>query len=153
MVHILAPQPRLAALPIFFNVDGAVGANAPNANADDVMLVQFLLRLIGDNPSGAASPVTPTLKKVNPTGKMDQDTIAGITAIQTLAGLTPDGRVSVAKHYQYGTKFYTIVDLNFSIRSRAKFNPTWPNLDKIAGCPGALATAARAALAGVGAVK
>ena len=97
--------------------------------------------------------ITPTLKKVNPTGAMDQDTIDAIKAVQTLSGLIPDGRVSVAKHYQYGGKFFTIVDLNFSIRSRAKFNATWPNLDKFPGCPGMLATAVRAALAGVGAVK
>lgn len=39
MVHILAPHPKLGTMPIFFNVDGAVGANAPNADPADVMLV------------------------------------------------------------------------------------------------------------------
>lgn len=99
------------------------------------------------------SALTPLLTKVNPTGRIDDDTIAAIKAVQTVSGTTADGRASVAKHYKYGAKFYTIVDLNFSIRSRIKFHATWPNLDKIPGCPGPLGTAVRAALAGVGSLK
>ena len=142
------PHPNL---PIFFNVDSAVGA-APAANMpEDVLLVLFLMRLIGDNPgaSGMANGgVTEMLKQVNPTGIMDDRTIIAIRGLQTLVGTTADGRVSPALHYKYGANFYTIVDLNFSIRDRSKFHATWPNLDKIAGCPPMLQLAVRRALAG-----
>ena len=148
MVHVLAPRPPHANLPVFFNVDAAVGpAPAPNL-PEDVMLVQFMIRLIGDNPGGIGTGATETFRQVNPTGIMDPQTLAAIKAIQTLEKKPADGRVSTAIGYKYGAVFYTIVDLNFSIRDRAKFFPTWPNLDRIGGCPPMLQMAVRRALIG-----
>jgi len=148
MVHVLAPRPPLPQLPLFFNVDGAVGANAPNSNPTDIMLVQFLIRLIGNTPDGALAAQSALLQRVNPTGTMDQNTIAAIKAVQAAEGKAVDGRVSSAQGYKYNGTYYTIVSLNFSVRGRATFKPTWPNLDRIAGCPGQLAAAVRNALAG-----
>lgn len=93
MVHILAPQPPHVHLPILFNVDAAVGQNAPAGAPNDVMLVQFFLKLIGDNPGGLGAAHTATFKKVVPTGKMDQATIDGIKAAQASSSATQDGRV------------------------------------------------------------
>lgn len=146
MVHILAPQPPHVHLPILFNVDAAVGQNAPAGAPNDVMLVQFFLKLIGDNPGGLGAAHTATFKKVVPTGKMDQATIDGIKAAQASSSAMQDGRVSKATAYKYGATWFTIVNLNFSIRNR--FLATWPNVDKIAGCPPPLALAVRRALAG-----
>ncbi len=148
MVHVLGPRPPHANLPIFFNVDSAIGPPpAPNL-PDDVMLVQFMIRLIGDNPGGMGASATETFRQVTPTGIMDPQTLAAIKAIQTLEKKQPDGRVSTAQGYRYGAVFYTIVDLNFSIRDRVKFYATWPNLDKVAGCPPVLQQAIRRALVG-----
>lgn len=146
MVHILAPQPPHPHLPIFFNVDAAIGQNAPAGAPGDIMLVQYFLKLIGDNPGGLGATHTATFKKVVPTGKMDQATIDGIKAAQTSAAIAPDGRVSKAIAYKYGAHWFTIVDLNFSIRNR--FLSTWPNVDKLSGCPPALGLVVRRALAG-----
>ncbi|WP_424813707.1 peptidoglycan-binding domain-containing protein [Roseococcus sp. YIM B11640] len=146
MVHILAPQPAHAHLPIFFNVDAAVGANAPAGAPNDIMLVQYFLKLIGDNPGGIGAAHTATFKKVSPTGKMDQATLDAIKAAQSVSSITPDGRVSKATGYKYGAHWFTIVDLNFSIRGR--FRSAWPNVDKLPGCPPGLGLAVRQALAG-----
>lgn len=148
MVHVLAPRPPHPNLPMFFNVDAAVGP-APASNIpEDVALVQFLLRLIGDNPGGMGTGVSDVLKQVTPTGVMDEKTLAAIKAVQVLEKKPTDGRVSSAQGYKYGATFYTIVDLNFSIRDRAKFHGLWPNLDKIGGCPPTLQAAIRRAMVG-----
>ncbi|WP_426956283.1 hypothetical protein [Muricoccus radiodurans] len=150
MVHVLAPQPSHKKLPMFFNVDSSVGQNGQNANPEDIMLVQYFLRLIGDHPSGIAAPSTPIFKRVRPTGTMDQATIDAIKAGQSYAKITPDGRVSKAATYRYGAHSYTIVDLNFSIRDRAPFKAKWPNVDQLPNCPPILGAAIRRALSGQG---
>ena len=148
MVHVLAPRPPHPNLPVFFNVDAAVGPSPAANMPEDVMLVQFLIRLIGENPGGMGNDATQTFLQVRPTGIMDPQTIAAIKAIQTLEKKPADGRVSSAQGYKYGAVFYTIVDLNFSIRDRVRFHPIWPNLDKIGGCPPSLQRAVRRALVG-----
>jgi hypothetical protein len=37
-MHLLAPRPPEEQLPMFFNVTTAVGQNAPNASAEDILL-------------------------------------------------------------------------------------------------------------------
>ena len=41
MAHLLAPQQSKPTLPVFFNVDGVVGAAPAVNNREDVLLVQF----------------------------------------------------------------------------------------------------------------
>ena len=43
MAHLMAPQPSSPGLPVFFNVDGVVGAAPAQNLREDVLLVQFLL--------------------------------------------------------------------------------------------------------------
>lgn len=50
MAHLLAPQPPHPELPVFFNVDGVVGAPPADNRREDVMLVQFALKMIADSP-------------------------------------------------------------------------------------------------------
>ncbi len=144
MVHVLAPKPAIPALPIFFNVDVAVGRNAPNTSTDDILLVQYFLSLIGKHPRPGSTLTS--LAAIPVTGRMNPETIAGLEAVQTLAGVTPDGRASVAKGYKFGANFYTIVNLNFSVRTR--FRAQWPNLEEMPDCPQHLNFAGRRALAG-----
>lgn len=144
MVHVLAPRPPLSALPVFFNVDTSVGRNGQNNSVDDIMLVQFLISLIAKNPS-PGSQLT-RFANLPVTGHMNDETIAAIDAVQVAGALQKDGRVSVAKGYSFGTKFYTIVSLNFSVRKR--FPANWPNIEELPGCPGLLNLACRRALVG-----
>lgn len=145
MVHVLAPRPPVPGLPIFFNVDGAVGRNGQD-DYDDVLLVQYFLSIIGKNPA-PGSQLT-ELAAIPVTGRMNSQTLAGIEAVQRASRITPDGRVSVAKGYKYGANFYTIVNLNFSVRTR--FRRQWPNLEELPECPPHLNMAGRRALAGTG---
>ena len=140
MAHLFVPQPTSPLLPVFFNVDGVVG-NAPAANArEDVLLVQFLLKIIGDTPTAESdAAVTAACKQVKVTGVIDSQTIAAITADQTWnkkqsPSTVVDGRVSPAKGYGYSAgTLWSIAGLNKSCQRRHKGN--WPRLDKIAGCP------------------
>jgi hypothetical protein len=143
MVHILAPRPALAELPVFYNVDGAVGRDGVNSTAD-VLLVQFFMSLIGKNvPQGSPLAI---LGKVPVTGVINPDTIAAIEALQRADGATPDGRVSVANGYRFGGSFYTIMILNRNIKY--KFVHAWPNVDELPGSSGLLNLACRRALVG-----
>ncbi|WP_426960114.1 hypothetical protein [Muricoccus radiodurans] len=146
MVHVLAPRPANGKLPMFFNVDSSVGQNAQNSNPEDIMLVQYIMRLTAD--MGVVNPVTAAFKKVSPTGRMDQVTVDAIRACQSGAKSAPDGRVSKATGYHYGAAFFTIVELNYNLRRRAQISAKWPCLDQMPNCPPILAAAARRALAG-----
>ncbi|BCW88880.1 hypothetical protein sos41_20250 [Alphaproteobacteria bacterium SO-S41] len=145
MVHVMAPKPRQPGFPIFFNVDTSVGRGGQNSNPDDVMLVQYFLSLIGKQPSPKTPP---SLAAVKPTGKIDPITIQAIEDFQRADGIQPDGRVSVAQGYRYGSHYYTIATLGFNVQDR--FKMLWPNVDKMPGCPPLLKGAVRTSLAGVG---
>jgi len=136
-----APQPADPALPLFFNVDSVVGAAPAQNLREDVLLVQFYLRTIGDKPLAKTDPdLAAACRKVNVTGVIDPETIAAIRLRQQVAksldgnsATVIDGRISPAKlGYSYG-QLWTIVFLNSDIQGRNK--DVWPRLDKIAGCP------------------
>lgn len=150
MVHVLAPQPAdRGELPLFLNIDGDVGENAPNANPQDVALVQFMLRTIGDRPGGRAVPVAEVLRQVQTTGVMDAQTIAAIRALQSTRdpGTVVDGKVSRARGYTYdGVHNYMIVALNHSMRNR--YMDLYPRLDRVPGCPLEVEIAVRDAVVG-----
>ena len=144
MVHVLAPKPAVSGIPVFFNVDNSVGRNGQNSSMDDILLVQYFLSLIGKNPSPGSK--LGQLAKVPVTGKMNPETIAGIEAVQAANSSVVDGRVSVAKGYKFGSKFFTIVSLNFNVKGR--FRSQWPNIEEMPACPALLNLACRRALSG-----
>lgn len=139
MAHLMAPQPSSPDLPVFFNADGVVGAAPAQNLREDVLLVQFLLKVVGDSPQATSDPAAvAACKRVKPTGVIDPTTVAAITAYQLSAkkkdpNVVVDGRVSPAKGgYSYGA-LWTITLLNKSCQKRHKGN--WPRIDKIPGCP------------------
>ena len=144
MVHVLAPRPPLSGLTLFFNVDTSVGRNAQNSSVDDILLVQYFISLIAKNPT-PGSKLT-RFANLPVTGRINDETIAAIEAVQEAGRMTRDGRVSVAKGFSFGGTFYTIVSLNFSVRTR--FKAQWPNVDELPACPGLLNLACRRALVG-----
>ena len=144
MVHILAPKPAMSTLPVFYNIDAAVGRGAPNSSQSDVLLVQFFLSVIGKNvPPGSKLS---SLAKVPVTGSINPETISAIEVLQAADGATPDGRVSIANGYKFGGTFYTIMIMNFNIKT--KFFQQWPNIEELPGCPALLNMACRRALVG-----
>ena len=50
MAHLVAPQAALAELPVFFNVDGVVGALPAENRTEDVLFVQFAFQVIVRTP-------------------------------------------------------------------------------------------------------
>jgi hypothetical protein len=147
MVHILAPVPPRPDVPLFFNLDSPVGKGAGVGDPPDVMLVQFLLRLLGEAPPPRARP--PALaawRAVDVTGRADIATAHAILALQDWAGLPPTGMLNMARGYRQGGVAPEILHLNEAAR-RAQFD-LWPNLDRFPDCPEPLARAVRRALAG-----
>jgi hypothetical protein len=147
-MHIVAPRPSNPELPVFFNVDGVVGA-APAANhSEDVLFVQFCFK-------GSGSPVpelVPVFQAVQLTGTMDPATLNAIRVTQERfrrnePSVVVDGRVSPARGgYSYGGANWTIVQYNNILQDRHK--DVWPRIDKIAGCPPSLAAAVIRVLVG-----
>jgi len=140
----MAPKPAEARLPMFFNVDSSVGQGGQNISFDDIMLVQFFLFAIGKKPE-TQQHLAP-LAAVPVTGRMNQQTIDGIKLMQSSAGATADGRVSVARGYRFSSVAFTIVQLNFNVKFR--HFPQWPNVEEIPDCPSQLALACRRAMVG-----
>ena len=143
-MRVVAPQPRIRDLSLFFNVDTSVGNQGANSNPEDILLVQFLVRKVGET-TGIGSGVTPERKArmsmVVPTGAIDPVTIDGIKAVQEsmrelVAGTKVDGRVSVARNFAYGSGSYTIVSLNATVRKH--FPRLWPRLHDFPDCPSLL---------------
>jgi hypothetical protein len=143
-MHVKAPEPPDPKLPIFFNVTASVGNQAANANRDDILLVQFLLRAIAE-----AIPATlpggqgrrDRMLKVPLSGVIDPATIDGIRAWQEGAkeqfpATVVDGRVSSARAYLYGGAMWTIVHMNAAFR--AHFPTIWPRLQDHPRCPAPL---------------
>ncbi len=149
MAHIVAPKPAHAELPIFFNVDGVVGAPPSVNGREDVLLVQFAFYLIGKTPLPTSKPATTAAaKQVQVTGVCDPQTIAAIRTIQASKGGTVDGRVSPSQNnqYSYGSGVWIISHLNDSMQERSM--DVWPRLDKISGCPAELAAMVKRVLIG-----
>jgi hypothetical protein len=144
MAHLLVPRHGDPSIPVFFNVDEAVGA-APAANRrEDVLLVQFAFHVIARWPTAHTdAAVLTAARAVQVTGVIDATTIAAIRAHQDAkrrrggVGVVIDGRVSPARGYAYGADAYwTIAHLNLSMRNR--FMDLWPRIDKVPGCPAGL---------------
>lgn len=144
MAHLLAPQQSLPTLPVFYNVDGVVGAAPAQNKREDVLLVQFAFVVMASSPASTSSPaMRSAAAAVKLTGVADPATINAIVAAQQeikskgQSGTVVDGRVSPAKGtYAYGSGTWTIVHLNESIQGR--HIKIWPRIDQIAGCPGEL---------------
>src|ERR1035437_7625361 len=143
-MHVVAPQPQDPKLPIFFNVDTSVGDKGANSSAEDILLVQFLIRQIAEEvpssqPGGESR--RQRMLKVPMSGSCDGATIDGIRAWQEARkvrapGPVVAGLVSQARGYFYGPGEWTIVDLNAIFRQA--FKEIWPRLDKRPSCPGLL---------------
>jgi hypothetical protein len=140
----MAPQNSFPTLPVFFNVDGVVGAAPAENKREDVLFVQFAFVVIARNPEPSSSPAfNAAVKAVKMTGNADQETLTAIRVTQeeiarkTGSASVVDGRVSPAKMgYSYGSGLYTIVHLNESVQGR--HTKLWPRIDQIQGCPAEL---------------
>lgn len=140
MAHLLAPQKSKPTLPVFFNVDAAVGAAPAANNREDVLLVQFAFKAISASRlAGVSSEFYTAAMAVQATGTIDQATINAIRAMQSeikknKPSKVVDGRITPADSgYGYGSGTYTIVDLNESVQHR--HIDIWPRIDRISGCP------------------
>ena len=120
MAHLLAPLETNAELPVFFNVSGVVGSTPAENKREDVMLVQFLFKMIADRPPANMTPEhRAIMRAVNVTGICDDATVEAIRLVQTKKkavnpGIIVDGRVSSAKgSYAYsGGGTWTIAIIN-----------------------------------------
>lgn len=143
MAYLMAPQPPKSTLPVFYNVDGTVGAPPASNKPEDVMLVQFAFSIIGKQPDQNTDPaLTAAAKTIRVTGSIDTTTVNAIRVHQQCTkknrpGQVVDGRVSSAKGgYSFGGGIWTICYLNNSLQNR--YYDIWPRIDMIPGCPGLL---------------
>ena len=144
MAHLLAPQRSKPTLPVFFNVDGVVGAAPATNNREDVLLVQFAIATMASTRlPGTSEAFYQAAKSVKITGSIDNETINAITAMQLEVkrkhpGTIVDGRVSPSSGtYGYGAGGgSSIVTLNESVQHRNI--DVWPRIDKIQNCPAEL---------------
>ncbi len=150
-MHVLAPKPMHSRIPIFFNIDSSVGQNGNNSSPEDVMLVQFFIRVNAQRNTGNIDRnQLQRMLKVTVDGKCGPMTIDGIRAVQEvrktrLAATVVDGRVSPSRGgYQYGAGVWTIVSLNSGFRSR--YPEMWPRIQNHPNCPPLLKQAAERVL-------
>jgi len=144
MAHLVAPQAALAELPVFFNVDGVVGAPPAENRTEDVLFVQFAFQVIVRTPKTIPPDHLAIMRAVPLTGTINPETIAAITLLQGQArdsvnpGVIVDGRVSPARDgYRYGPgRAWSIIMLNNMVQDRSL--DVWPRIDKIDGFPGGL---------------
>jgi len=144
MANLLAPHRPDPKLPVFFNVDGVVGASPAENYREDVLLVQFALVVIARStfPTTDRNLVA-AAKDVKLTGVIDAATIAGIRAIQEYEkevrpGQIVDGRVSPARGgYSYGGRAVWAIGALNRCMQMCNVN-IWPRIDLIAGCPAEL---------------
>jgi len=123
---------------VFFNVEAPVGPKCIN-KSEDVMLVQYLFRKLGQARVPAANPaLVQKMAGINPSGQFDQTTAECILGFQKHFGSIADGRVSVANGASYGGGAYTIWRMNFFVRS--SFAGVWPRLHDFPDCPPMLKT-------------
>jgi hypothetical protein len=131
---------------LYFNVSYSVGKGQMN-DVIDVLLVQFLLRRIGElNGFRGDTHTVVKCLLVNPTGRLDDATVAAITAVQQWMrrerpAVVVDGIVSTIR--ERGAPYYTkdapyvILVLNDGMR---QFYPKlWPRLQDVPGCPASIA--------------
>lgn len=138
MAHLVARSEP--AIPVFYNIDGAVGA-APAANhREDVLLVQFAFAAMAANPIPETSmQFYKAICAVRPTGTIDLATINAIKAMQIeVKKLKPDtivdGRVTPANGVcRCSAGAYAILNLNEFVQ--CTHIDLWPRIDKIPGCP------------------
>jgi hypothetical protein len=143
MAHLFAPRRTSPKLPIFFNVEGVVGAAPSQNRREDVLLVQFFLSLLVKEFSMSAEN-SRVFSAVKLTGALDQSTTEAIKAFQKAVQGAPgsrtvvDSRVSPAvEGYAYGKGApWTITELN--IVTKDHFPDVWPRIDLIVGCPAEL---------------
>ncbi|MBL8177053.1 MAG: hypothetical protein JNK48_20435 [Bryobacterales bacterium] len=152
MAHLFIPNPYEEQLPVFFNVDAPVGAYPAANNREDVLLVQFAMTVIANNPVHTTHPdFLAAAKQVKTTGFIDQPTINAIRQMQlknSMPGAIADGRVSPAKGgASYGESTYSIAILMNSLQNRNV--DIWPRIDKIPGCPAELAAMVKRTVAGI----
>jgi hypothetical protein len=156
MAHILAPQSSDETIPVFYNVNGVVGAPPASNIREDVLLVQFFINDTGKKGFTTAPELRKVLQAVRLSGAIDAATINAIEAWQKNLrvrhpnpGQVIDKRVSPAKGaYFYGPGMWTIVDMNRHVRA---FNLSqWPRIDLIDGCPEELKQMVMRVLVGVG---
>lgn len=142
MAHLLAPKPPEPELPVFYNVDGVVGAPPAQNMREDVLLVQFAFKVVADSPKAETSAnFLAAVRAVRVTGSIDPATINAIRVMQQGEKDTHqnpskivDGRVSpTSGGYRYGSAVWTIANLNNMMQGR-HIN-IWPRIDNILGCP------------------
>jgi len=156
MAHLLAPKPAEIQLPVFYNVDGVVGARPATNNREDVLLVQFAFYLVGQNPTTISRDVAEAARAVTVDGVVDPITINAITTLQRAAkrragfpSKVVDGRVSPARGgYRYGSDVWTIANLNNLMQNL--YVNIWPRIDNIPGCPPELKAMVKRQVVGVG---
>ena len=153
-MYLMAPRPSFAELPVFYNVEGVVGAPPAENRREEVMFVQFVFTVMAKNPLPTTpAPLLNAAKAVHLTGVCDPMTIAAIRAFQEdMKKDTPqqivDGRVSpVRSGYTYSGKAgWIIIHMNDALQNRHV--DLWPRIDKIPGCPGELVEMVRRNVAG-----
>jgi len=156
MAHLLAPQPPNPELPVFFNVDHAVGAAPAQNLREDVLLVQFAFKVMGEVPRrpNTEPELVAAARRVRVTGSIDAETVEAIKVFQgVLRRKFPDqvvdGRVSPARGgYLYSqSAAWLITHLNNALQ-----NPNvgiWPRIDMVQGCPPELGRMVARTVAGV----
>ena len=140
MAHLVAPRSSNLTIPVFYNVDAAVGAEPADNNREDVLLVQFAFAAMSASPLPEMSmEFYRAVCAVRATGTIDRVTINAIKAMQIEVKRNEpdaivDGRVTPASgDFGRGGRACTIVNLNESVQHGHL--GLWPRIDKIPGCP------------------
>jgi hypothetical protein len=147
VMRVFVPPPN-DVIPMMFNVDKHVGPACPNL-ADDVLLVQFLIRKSAERTPDLPPDKKARMSKVPTSGICDAATIDGIKAVQERVREkhppnVVDGIVSPAKGTNYGTGIWAITILNSTVR--LDFPERWPRLQDFPDCPPALSVRVRQVL-------
>jgi hypothetical protein len=156
MVQMLAAKPYQSAIPVIFNVEGAVGASPALNKPEDVVLVKAFLRKLGDTPGPRLDAATiAACKAVQVSSTPDPTLITAIKAFQTNLkkkdpNIVVDGRVSPAKEgysYHAGTP-WSIVQLNYDMKAEERFGAVWPCVHLASNCHPLLQGVAKKAIYG-----
>lgn len=155
MANLVAPLQANPELPVFFNVDGVVGASPAENRREDVLLVQFILKSVGEKPQDQmTADEKAVFKAVNVTGICDAATINAIKLVQRKKNavnksIVVDGRVSPARGgYNYsGNGTWTIAIINDLMQD--KNTDVWPRIDLMPTCPPEVKAMVKRAVVGV----
>jgi hypothetical protein len=140
--------PPSVGIPYFYNVDSAVGPGCPNLR-DDVLLVQYLLVTINDNPNAFSPPFPPLPLKPGETFRADgivgPITLRAIQHFQEVGrtrgnNIATDGRVDKATGSGAGATSHTQFTIIFLNNGYRIIRPgMYPNIALLAGdCPSEL---------------